>query len=146
MEQELLHINDGTKIKEDKYKMNKLEKVNWKIEAAIIGSLLLGFIVMTPFILKVESNIKEKYTKITVQDEINGVVTKLGYKKYQCLEIDNHLLVRFNVQPLRIESSREMISFSDIVQKGDSLIKRKDSDTVFIVRNDQKYIFPMYDW
>ena len=126
--------------------MDKLEKVNWKIMVAIIGSILLGFIAITSFILKGESNIKEKYKKITVQDDIHGVVTKLGYKKYRCLEIDNHLLVRFNVQPLRIEATREMISFSDIVHKGDSLIKRKDSDTVFIIRKDQKFIFPMYNW
>jgi len=126
--------------------MDKLENVDWKIIVVIIGSIVLGFIVIAPFFLKIEGNIKEKYKKITVQDDISGVVTKLGYKKYQCLEIDNHLLVRFDVQPLRIESTREMISFSDIVHKGDSLIKRKDSDTVFIVRKDQKYIFPMYDW
>ena len=126
--------------------MDKLEKFNLKIMFAIIFSIILGFIVMAPIFLKIEGNIMEKYKKITVQDEISGVVTKLGYKKYRCLEIDNHLLVRFNVQPLRIESKREMISFSDIVQKGDSLIKRKDSDTVFIIRKDKKYIFPMYNW
>jgi hypothetical protein len=128
-------------------KLNKFEKKSVFIigSCAIIAFVIVFFFIVT-LLFHVEDTIKEKYTKVTVQDEINGIVTGKGYKKYTCIEIDNNLFIRLNVQPMRIISSWEVVSMSDIVQKGDSLIKKKNSDTILVVRDTEKYIFTLYDW
>jgi hypothetical protein len=90
----------------------------------------------------IEGNINKKrseqYLKLREIASIDGNISDVKVKKgYSYLKIGDTSVV---VYP-SLNYNYEKLYFSDIVQKGDRIIKSLDSDTITLIQQDTKYIF-----
>lgn len=102
------------------------------------GLVLMIFVVF--IIIRFENNWKLRYASIIYKqfknEDWNGVVLK----KYT--DSLNHSAETFEIQGnIKIVMGRDGTDFFEFIQKGDSIVKKKNSDTVHVHRQAEVYYF-----
>jgi len=104
--------------------------------------VIIGLFSIWIFMILIEGNVNkrrsEKYIKIEHITSLNGTVSEVKIiKGYSYLKIRDTLLVVY--PSLNYNYKKEY--FSDIVKKGDEIVKSAGSDTIILIQDDKKYIF-----
>jgi len=104
----------------------------------ILPIIILTFVIFT-FQIRNVYNTKKEYPLIKINDEYHGVVTMA--KPYQsiCYTIlDSSKKVMLT---LSVNFNYEDSYLNHFIQVGDSISKRSYSDSLFVYRNNQQYLF-----
>ena len=100
-----------------------------------ILTLVLMFTLQSKYI----TSLNREYKNIETQDEIDGVIHSMKSRKGGVyITLDNNVKVQFAPS---CNYLYKKIFLDDFLRKGDQIIKRKDSDTLYVFRNKQEYYF-----
>jgi hypothetical protein len=107
----------------------------------LVGLFLIGFLIMIFYLTGTyQKNIDNKYNIIDNSVEINSVFDHLKGNRGM-LYLDFIDSIRFKVGGAMINRNYIPEDFDSFLKEGDSIIKRRQSDTVLIIRNMKKYYF-----
>jgi len=84
------------------------------------------------------NNMLNTYHLVDTKSEFEGIVYNIELQKFTCVNLNNKIYIRFNSMD---NYSYKPFNFSSFLQVGDSIYKKEESDTVYIIRNDAKYYF-----
>jgi len=79
----------------------------------------------------------------TIRAEIKGVVTHTRSEGAYWVELDNSKSLRypFTYDEFKLPDNWRKKYPADFIQPGDSIIKKKDNDTFYLVRKAQKWMY-----
>lgn len=109
-----------------------------------IFTTLVFAVKFTMYDKKRGNSIREEYPLIQKIDNINGII--LERKNIYSIFNKGHMVnvsdgSKFN--PNIIQSINTKYLFHDFILIGDSILKNKDSDTIYVYRNMKEYVFVM---
>ena len=115
-----------------------LDKIKPKVVVFLIIYLAIGGVIVFTISESRWQRMLDTYWLVDTESEFEGVVFDIKLQKFTCVNLNNKIFLRFGSMN---NCSYRPYNFSSFLQRGDSIYKKEESDTIFIIRNDTRYYF-----
>lgn len=114
------------------------DKIKLKVVVFYITFLAVGGVILFINSESRWNKMLNAYRLVNTESEFKGVTFGIRQQQFTFVNLNNKIYLRF--RPMN-NCSYSPDDFSSFLQVGDSIYKKEESDTMFIVRNETKYYF-----